>query len=103
MIRRSSKLPSYPTQAEVRALFAAISIYGIERSSASRTPMGFESEKSSGASVDPVDHDLRADQRRTQEPQDAPSRAVSRISNPVVATFLVYLLLLGGLVMLPLA
>jgi integrase len=25
MIRRSSKLPSYPTQAEVRALFAAIS------------------------------------------------------------------------------
>jgi hypothetical protein len=82
MIRRSSKLPSYLTQAEVRAPLPRSRIYGTERSSVSPTPMGFESEKSCFS------------QRREKEPQDAPSRAVSRISNPIVATFLAYLLLL---------
>src|SRR5437773_1147945 len=55
MIRRFSKLPSYLTQAEIRALLRRSRTYGIERSSASRTPMGFASRRSCCSTRDDVD------------------------------------------------
>jgi hypothetical protein len=78
----------YATEADLPANFRHVHVL---RHSAAMCSMRVKTSTSRviiSGTVDSVDDDLRSDQRRATEPQDAPPREITRIPDPLVASSL---------------